>query len=393
MSQDKKVRFGIVGVGGMGSAHARCLLDGQVRDAVLTAVCDIEPEALARFPEVSRFGDSGALIRSGEVDAVLVATPHYGHTPISIDALDQGLHVLTEKPMGVHKADCEKMIAAYERNKARGVVFAEMFNQRTDPHYKKLRELLQSGELGAIQRITWIITDWFRSEAYYRSGGWRATWAGEGGGVLLNQCPHNIDLWQWLFGMPRKVRAFCGFGRYHDIEVEDQVTAYLEYENGAQGVFIASTGEAPGSNRLEVAGNRGKIVVEWDHLDFVRTEMPVSEFSLTTSERFAAPPVWKVRIPIQGSGPQHQGILQNFTDSILGKAELLAPAVEGIHSVELANAMLFSTFRNETVELPLDAQAYETMLKKLIAESRYEKPAVVAAQGGDLGGSFSGVKA
>jgi predicted dehydrogenase len=371
---EEKVRVGVIGLGNMGRVHALELHAGHVPRAELGAICDVEPAAFEAFAGVPHFSDSSELLRSGLVDAVLVATPHYDHTPISVEALGLGLHVLSEKPLAVHKADCELMLEAYRRRPNPEQVFGEMFNQRLDPRYQKLRALVQGGELGRVHRITWIITDWFRSEEYYRASGWRATWRGEGGGVLLNQCPHNLDLWQWIFGMPKRVRAFCGFGRFHEIEVEDDVTAYFEYEDGATGVFVTSTGEAPGTNRLEVAGDRGKIVLEGGALQFTRNEVSAREYSRTTRERFSAPPIWNVQVPLPSSSPQHLGILQNFVRAILDGEPLVAPAVEGIHSVELANAIIYSALQAETVSLPLDSAAYAAELERLIVESRYEKP-------------------
>jgi len=275
-----------------------------------------------------------------------------------------------EKPLSVHKADCEKLIAAHTNEKQ---IFAAMFNQRTNPQYIKLREWIQSGQLGEIRRIQWTITDWFRTEQYYRSGGWRATWAGEGGGVLTNQCPHQLDLWQWLFGMPSRVRAFCTLGKYHDIEVEDDVTAYLEYDNGCTGVFITTTGEAPGTNRLEVAAEQGKVIIEGDVMTFVRNEVQTTAHSRSSSQGFNKPSVWNVSIPSQGWGEQHLGILKNFAKAILNGETLVARAEEGIHSVELGNAILQSGLENRTVELPLDASAYAEMLAEKVAKSTYVK--------------------
>ena len=232
------VRMGIIGVGGMGRYHASLIRENELPRCRLTAVSDTDSRALEKWDGVKTFADSRELIRSGEVDAVLIATPHYAHTTIGIDALEQGLHVLVEKPISAHKNDCEKLIAAHTDKR---LVFAAMFNQRTDPHYNRIKKLIDDGELGALQRVNWIITEWFRTEAYYASDKWRATWKGEGGGVLLNQCPHNLDVWQWICGVPKRVRAFCAFGKYHDIEVEDDVTAYVEYENGATGHFITTT--------------------------------------------------------------------------------------------------------------------------------------------------------
>lgn len=382
-----QVRIGIVGVGGMGSHHARYLLEGKVRRGRLTAVCDVDPARLKNFKDLKGFATADALIGSGEIDAVMVATPHYDHTTVGIAALKAGLHVLVEKPISVHKADCERLIAAYRARHGKGQIFAAMFNQRTDPHFIRVRKLIQEGELGQIRRTNWIITNWFRTQAYYDSGGWRATWRGEGGGVLLNQCPHNLDLFQWICGMPNRVRAFCSFGKYHGIEVEDEVTAYLEYPNGATGVFITTTGEAPGTNRLEIAGDRGKVVVENGNVTFVRNEVPSDTFLKTSKESFATPPTWNIEIPVSGSGGQHLEITQNFVDAIVDGKPLIAPAVEGIHSVELGNAMILSSLTGKTVDIPLDGAVFERALKKLVAGSKFKKT-VVAPVSTDLGKSW-----
>lgn len=367
------VRIGIIGVGGMGTSHSRYLLNNQVSRAKLTAVCDIEPGKLERFKDLKTFTDSRALIRSGEVDAVIIATPHYDHTTIGIDALERGLHVLVEKPISVHKADAERLIAAHKNKKQ---VFSAMFQMRTVPQYRRIRKLIADGELGELQRTNWIITCWFRTEAYYASGGWRATWKGEGGGVLFNQCPHNLDLFQWMCGMPSRVQAFCGFGKYHHIEVEDEVTAYLEYPNGATGVFVATTGEAPGTDRLEIAGDRGKLVYEDGRITFTRNEVSAREFCRTCPNGFDRPDTWNVEIPVKDAPKGHAIITQNFVDAILDGTPLIAPAAEGIHSVELANAMLYSSLLGQPVELPLDGAAYERKLQALIAESKFEKGTV-----------------
>jgi len=370
------IRVGIAGIGNMGSAHARSILAGNIKNLELAAVCDPNPKNTDQFPEAKQFSKPIDLIHSGEVDAVIIATPHYDHTTMGIEALENGLHTLIEKPISVHKADCERLIAAYNKTKGQKnrPVFAAMFNQRTDPTYVKVRELIQNGELGEIRRVNWIITNWFRTHSYYASGGWRATWAGEGGGVLLNQCPHQLDLFQWLFGMPTTVHAFAEFGKYHDIEVEDDVTSYMEFKNGATGVFISSTGEAPGTNRLEITAERGRVVIENGKIEFLRNEIPMLEFSRTTESMFAQPNIWKVEIPVSsGHGPQHNGILANFADVILDKAKLIAPAQEGIHSVELANAMLLSAFTGKTIKLPLNGRLYERHLKEKIKNSKPTK--------------------
>jgi predicted dehydrogenase len=381
-----KVRLAVIGVGNIGNLH---LMNIQQLDKVeLAAVCDIKPERAKAASETwscPAYMDSQRLLNDRVCDAVLIATPHYDHTTIGIAALEAGYHVLVEKPISVHKADCERLIAAH---KDKDLVFAAMFNQRTDPHYKKIKKLVADGDLGRFLRISWIITDWFRTDTYYASGGWRATWAGEGGGVLLNQCPHNLDLLQWICGMPVKVRGFCGIGKRHDIEVEDEVTAYLEYPDDCTGIFVTSTGEAPGTNRFEIAGDRGKLVFEDGTLTFVRNQIPATEFLRTSKASFAKPDVEIVTIPIEGTGGQHAEVLENFADAILEGKELIAPAEEGIHSVELGNAMLYSSLIGQTVKVPLDGAAFERELKKLIESSTYEKPDEVEAVV-DMGKSFT----
>ena len=383
----KQVRIGIVGMGNMGKYHGAYLLGGKISRCVLTAVSDAFTANLEPYKQLKTYDDAGKMIRSGEVDAIIIATPHFLHTTIGIDALENGIHVLVEKPISVHKADCDRLIAAHKNPK---VVFSAMFQSRTEARWKKIKTLIDGGELGKIVRTSWIVTDWFRTEAYYASGGWRATWKGEGGGVLLNQCPHNLDILQWLCGRPSKVRGFCQLGRYHDIEVEDNVTAYFEYASGATGSFITSTGEAPGTNRLEIAGERGKIVVEHGRLTFTRNEVSMLEFSKSAKAGFAKPEVWNVEIPLESTGGKHEDITLNFVEAILDGAPLIAPAEEGVWSVELANAILYSSLIGQTVEIPLDADAYEKKLNQLIAESKFEKKVVETAVGEDFTKSFAG---
>jgi predicted dehydrogenase len=378
-----EVRIGVVGVGGMGGFHADHIMKGKVSRARLTAVCDVIPKQMDRFEGVKKYGHHAQLLASGDVDAVMIATPHYDHTTVAIAAFERGIHVLTEKPLAVHKADAERMIAAHAKTK---VVFAIMHQMRTNGVWRKVKSLLANGELGEIRRVNWLVTDWFRSQAYYDSGGWRATWSGEGGGVLLNQCPHNLDLLSWWFGLPKRITAHCRFGRYHDIEVEDDVTAYLEYPNGATGVFITTTGEAPGTNRLEVDGDRGKLVVEHGEISFVRTEVGVAEYLKTTKEIWVAPPAWTARIPAGGEGGHHV-ITQGYVDAILDGVPPIVRGEEGLGAVELANSMIYSSITEKPVDLPLDAAAYAAKLKVLAAGSRYKKP-VTDSGPRDMNASF-----
>jgi predicted dehydrogenase len=382
-----KVKIAVIGIGNIGTLHLR-LIEAQPK-VELVAVCDIVPEkadeAAARLG-VKAYYDANALLADGIADAITIGTPHYDHTTIGIAALNSGHHVLVEKPISVHKADAERLIAAAKANPDQ--VFAAMFNQRTDPAYRKIKELVEAGELGQFMRINWIITTWFRSQAYYDSGGWRATWGGEGGGVLLNQCPHNLDLLQWICGMPESVYGFVGIGKRHDIEVEDEVTAYLEYPGGCTGVFITTTGEAPGTNRFEIVGDKAKLVFENGVITLVRNEVPALEFLRTSPQAFGRPGTEVETFEFTDRGTQHAGILDNFADAILSGAPLIAPAAEGINSVVLANAMLYSSFTGEKVQLPLDGAAYEAKLQELIATSTYVKETTEQSET-DMGKSFN----
>lgn len=372
----EKVRYGIIGIGNMGTAHAKWL-SNDIKGAELTAICDSNLERHQWAKEnvsdsVQLFASTEEFFASKAFDVVLIATPHYDHPVLAIEAFKHGYNVLVEKPAGVFTKAVREM---NEAAKASGKLFGIMYNQRTNPLYQKLRDLVTSGELGEIRRTNWIITNWYRSQSYYNSGGWRATWEGEGGGVLLNQDPHQLDLWQWTIDMmPVRVRAFCHFGKYRNIEVEDDVTAYVEYANGATGLFVTTTGEAPGTNRFEITGDNGKIVIEDGKLTFWRLRTPESKFNAEFTGGFGNPECWKCEIPVQGGeGPQHSGILQNFTDALLKGTPLLAPGEEGIKGLTLSNAMHLSAWTDNWVDLPIDEDLFYNTLQEKIKNSKFKK--------------------
>jgi predicted dehydrogenase len=357
-SLGKALRVGVIGVGQRGGLYAEALRDGEVPGATLAGVCDIDPTRLEGFSAVPCFSDERRLLASGGLDAVVIATPHSDHAAKAELSFELGLHVLSEKPIGIDKAECERVLLAYERRPRREQVFATALVMRADPRFARLHELVHGGELGPVRRIAWIVTDCFRSDAYYRASGWRGTWRGEGGGILLNQCLHQLDLFQWLFGMPRSVHAFLGFGRFHDIEVEDQVTAYFEQADGATGVFVASTGEAPGTNRLEVVGELGKVVIEGDSLVHHENATSTAELIRSAGPRSARPPTSCEETRYSRPVRHHVSVLRNFADAARGSAPLLSPGVEGAKSVELANALYLSAFESRTVALPIDAMTF-----------------------------------
>ena len=377
-----KLRVGIIGLGNMGSGHARNFTAGLIPEAELTAICDIEPirrewakENLASTVEI--FDNAEDFFAKAPVDAVVVATPHYLHPVYVQEAFKNGKHALTEKPAGVYTKAVREMNAAADEAAKKGLVFGIMFNQRTNPVYQKARDLIASGELGEIKRSVWIITDWYRSQGYYNSGGWRATWAGEGGGVLLNQDPHQLDLWQWISGMPTKVHAFMQFGKGRDIEVENDVTAYVEYENGATGLFVTSTHEAPGTNRLEISGDRGRLIIENGKLTFDRLRIPEPEFnaqSVNSGVSFGHPECWHCEIPTQPAPNGHVEVMKNWVSAILHGTELLAPGQEGTRGLTISNAMHLSAWTGETIDTAnMDEDLFYELLQKRVKESTFVK--------------------
>jgi len=380
--------MGVIGIGNMGSAHAKSIADGIISGMVLSAIADISPERLEwasqNLPKgIALFNDADNLIKSGLVDAIIVSTPHYYHPPLAIKGFENGLHVLIEKPAGVYTMQVRQM---NEIAKKSGKVFAMMFNQRTNCIFRKMKEIVSSGELGRIKRTNWIITDWYRSQSYYDSGSWRATWAGEGGGVLLNQCPHNLDLWQWICGMPSKIQAFCHEGKWHDIEVEDDVTAYAEYPNGATGVFVTSTADTPGTNRFEIMLDGGKLVCENNKLMLYKLEMREREFNATYKKGFGQPEFEKIDVETDGENPQHNGVLQNFADAILFDKPLIASGCEGIHGLSISNAMHLSSWLGRAVEMPLNEELFFNELTKKIASSKRKN--VVSGEVLNIEGTF-----
>ncbi|MCL2361332.1 MAG: Gfo/Idh/MocA family oxidoreductase [Defluviitaleaceae bacterium] len=359
------VRIGIAGFGIMGRGHARDIWDGKVPGCELTAICDIDPTVLEAakkdHPELATFDNAPDMFKSGQIDAVMVSTPHYDHPVIGMQALDHKIHVIVEKPAGVFTKDVREM---NEKAAKAGVIYGIMYNQRTKPEHIKMREIVQSGQLGELKRISIIITDWYRPQAYYNTGGWRATWKGEGGGVLINQCPHNLDLWQWICGMPKRITAFTHHGKWHDIEVEDDVTAYFEYENGATGTFVTCTADCPGTNRFEILGDKGKLVFENDELVHYKLEMSEREFNKTNTVMFASPKAERIVVDCPGDYPQHAGVMTAFVKAIKGEGELIARGEEGIHGLTISNALHLSGWLGKTVELPLDEDLFLAELEK-----------------------------
>ncbi|HBT63844.1 MAG TPA: oxidoreductase [Ruminococcaceae bacterium] len=366
-----KIKLGIIGIGNMGSGHINNVLEGKCPEIEIAAVADIKPDRLQwaadNIPTAARFDTAEAMMDSGLIDSILIAVPHYDHPKYAMAGFERGLHVMVEKPAGVYTKQVGEM---NEAAKKANVIFGMMFNQRTDHIYRKMRELVQGGELGQLRRTNWIVTNWYRPQCYYDSGAWRATWSGEGGGVLLNQCPHNLDLWQWICGMPVKVKAHLHFGKWHDIEVEDDVTAYVEYANGATGTFITSTGDTPGTNRFEITLDKGKLISENGKLLMWKLEQSEPEFSKTNKKPFGSPKAEFIEVETDGKSEQHVGVLNAFAGAILHGTPLIAGGEEGINGLTISNAMHLSAWLNQEIMLPLDEDLYYNELMKRVKTSR-----------------------
>ena len=397
----RQVKLGIIGMGNMGSSHLKGIIAQEDCEIVVTAVADrveakieackkvindhneAHPERQIAMPAI--FSEGIDLIKSGECEAILIAVPHYDHPTLAIEGFKAGLHVMCEKPAGVYTLQVREMMA--EADKHPELKFGMMFNQRTNCLFRKMKEIIDSGELGEIRRTNWIITDWYRPQAYYDSGDWRATWSGEGGGVLLNQCPHNLDLWQWICGMPVYVDAKMSFGRLHDVEIEDEVTAFVRYANGATGTFITTTGEAPGTNRFEIVCDGGTIVCDDGRLILKKLEMPESEFTKTNTVAFGVPKCTRSVVETDGQNPQHKAIRNAFAAAILRDEPLIADGREGINGLMISNAMHLSAWTGKPVELPFDEQQFKDLLMEHVKTSR-RKVTVESSEIVDLSGTY-----
>ena len=387
----EKVRFGIVGCGNMGSSHAKNFLNGLIENGYITAVCDKNPVKFKFFKEnfgdsIKYFSDAEEMFKSKECDVVMICTPHYDHPPLAILALENDLHCIVEKPAGVYTLQVKEMLAKAEKSDK---ILGIMFNQRTNPAFKTMKKMIADGKIGEIKRTNWIITDWYRTQYYYDTGAWRATWAGEGGGVLYNQAPHQLDLFQWIIGMqPSKVHAFCHYGKWHDIEVEDDVSVYVEYENGATGMFITSTGDCPGTNRFEITLDKGKLIAEGNKLMMWKSDISEREFSATNKSPFGAMKFKVSEVETDGENPQHAGVMNAFASAILHGTPLVAEGIEGIRGLSLSNAMHLSSFTGKTVEIDtLDHELFYNELMKRVAGSR-RKVNVTETVAGDMSDTF-----
>ena len=356
------IKFGLIGFGNIGKLHANNLVGNKIEGAHLFAVSDSFGIDESLTGDAKYYKNYRELLEDGEVDAVIIATPSNLHANLAKEVLQAGKNVLVEKPVSLEVQEARDLLAVSQETKKKvGVVL----NQRTDPYYARIKELVVKGDIGELRRISWTMTNWFRPEIYFQSSSWRGTWKGEGGGALMNQCIHNIDIFSWIFGLPRSVKAESSFGKYHNIEVEDEVTAFFEFDSGMKATFLGSTGEYPGVNRLEVVGDKGTIIAEDRVLKITLLEESVDAFSKSTEDMFGTPES-KTHLEsfVDDKGSQHAGILQNFVESLTKDVDLIGSLTDASKSVELANAILMSSWKNSEVLMPLDGYAYNEELSE-----------------------------
>lgn len=374
----KQCGIAVIGYGNIGSAHVSALVEKRIPGAYLALVCDIDPERLKLVRRrlggircCERYEDAAA---DPEVGAVIVAVPHPLHAEIALYALRRGRHVLVEKPLDIRMSAARGLSEEAGRT---GLIFAEMLNQRTDPLFIRAREFVRSGRIGEMIRSVWTVTNWFRTQEYYDSGSWRATWRGEGGGVLMNQAPHNIDLWQWICGMPETVTGFCDVARHHRIEVEDDACIVTRYPGGATGMMMTSTGEFPGTNRLEISGTRGKMVLEDGRLSF--WSLPEDTRDIKKDAELSSAKAG-MKLETYDDRPEEDGhilIIRNFVNAVLCGEPLIAPGEDGLNELMISNAAYLSAWKgNAAIRLPFDEKEYDLMLDEKIRASVLKPGAV-----------------
>lgn len=370
---EKTVRIALIGFGSMGKNYARMLYAGLVPELKLSGVCcrNGAGQALLReeFPGVRIYENVEQMQRhEEEFDAVLIVTPHATHVELGFAMAKLGKHFLMDKPAGVYASRVQELV---EFCRERGVSFGMMFNNRMLPAFRIAQDYIRSGKLGRLHRAVWVCNSWYRSPVYHRSAPWRSSWQGEGGGLLINQNQHYLDIWQWLFGMPEKLYAAMEFGRYNDFAVDDAVDIQFVHSGGFHGTMVSATGEAPGVNRLEIWGEKGCLTVQdgarvfWDE-----NALSTVEFGKVNEVPFGTPPHTRVEIPVEKAENPYLLAFGNFAGHLLRGEPLFADGMDGLRTVQLTNAAYLSGWQEKRVSVPVDAEAFQ---KELAARQALEQ--------------------
>ena len=354
-----RLRYGVIGAGVIAPLHLQAI--AALDDVELAGISALDREAaaaLAREAGCASFADHRELLAL-EPDVVVVCTPHPSHPALTIEALEAGAHVLVEKPLAPEAREGDAMIEAADRT---GRLLGVCFQQRFRPVIAAAHGLLAAGRLGELVRVS-IVDPLYRPNAYYGTAGWRGTWEGEGGGVLMNQAPHTLDLLCHLAGPPATVWGVSR-RRAQPMEAEDTATALLEYANGALGTLAVSTTE-PGVQRIELVGDRGRIEIVGETIAFERFEPPLSEHLRTATEMFEQPAIVSESVELPPGRGDHFDVHEDFAAAIRTSAAPRVPARDALWPLELANAIVLSSHAGHAVPLPVDRDAYASLLADL----------------------------
>lgn len=366
------VRTALIGAGTMGKNYLRRVMKGNAPTMTITAVVARRAETQQEVREicgdtVSIFANEDELYAHSDLfDAVLIVTPHKLHPAMGMNALRHGKHLLLDKPVAESVAACRELLETAGNS---GLVFSVVFHQRTYPKYQRIRSMIQNGEIGTVNRILLENSRYFRTPYYHHSGSWRSSWKGEGGGALINQGQHILDIWQWLFGMPEELYAEIGFGKYNDFRVDDEALLTMRYPGGKTGVFILTTGEGSYTEKLEIAGSKGTILLEEEHLTVTTFDQDLQEYRKNASVNSRENLRSDVREEtFETNESCQEAILENFARAIEYGEPLLVDGQDAVNALELTNAAYLSAWKHMPVKLPVDAEEYRKQLDAHIAE-------------------------
>ncbi len=358
------LRVAMIGTGFIAGVHARSIAASP--HLQLAGVFGRDGAKTAHFAQshgTVAFPTLEGMLEAMHPDYVTLCTPHPTHLSLALQCLKAGVSVLIEKPLCCTAAEAEPCLAlASERKLAVGV----NFQMRLRPARQRMVHLVSQGCLGSLVRVSLDATDWFRSMAYYRSSPWRATWEGECGGLLMNQAPHDLDLLLSLVGMPERLIAEIA-NHGHEIEVEDEVMALLQWRGGAMGQLHLSTRESPGRHLVEIVGTQGSLRLEGDELTVIELGTDAGEYSQTTPETMKHPPITRrEQEKHTDTEDRYRLVHENFRNHLLHGTRLICSAQEALDQVRFANALLLSAIRRKWVATPVASEEVDAVLAFLM---------------------------
>jgi len=366
------IRIGIAGIGFIAEEYIKLITAGRIQNAEVRALSSRNRSHMEAVKEKYQldavlFTDYEAMLSSGLIDAVMICTPHFHHPGMAIKAIRRGIHTMIEKPVGIFPEELRELAESLQTHP--DVKAGVLYCRRTNPIYQQIKDFLDSGELGQLKRVTWIITNAsvYRTQAYYNSATWRGTYVGEGGGLLLNQVSHHIDMLVWLLGLPKAIQANCYSAVERNIEVENEVSITMEYPGQAIGQFISSTREFPGTNRLEISCSKAQLILE-NEKDLTVRKLGVeeTEFNRTTNIPFAFIPYEEEIHNFEPyENPEIQArIVNNFISAVTDGKPIACPVEDAIRSQQFIIGAYLSSWQEKKLTLPADGKAFTEELKK-----------------------------